>query len=468
MITQIFDSFISITISYWNNPMWADQISSTYIARVIATIWLSIIITVYLKYIEEEFSIDDRKAFDIVFAFMGSYKKTKALEENLVEWEDRYQMVVENTSNMIFIADRSGTILDVNSATLKYLNYLKKESLLGKSFLQLSETFRILPCLWEKVWNMEKHAIDDIIKSETKQIAIMTKDDKVIDIDIAFSKAFFKRKPVLIIFCRNVTERNKLIREKTELKEQLYHAQRVESLGRLAGGISHEFNNLLHAMQGHIDTTLIFGKVKDETDRKHLESVMGLVDKASNITSQLLGFARKREFRDKIVDLRKILQDTEDIFLPMAKGSIDFKLVLPEYECQVNADPVQLQQVYLNLMINAMDAMNSKDSDNKKLEVVLIKNKEFPKNWKPLKADAIATDYYLVTVTDNGEGMDQNVISKIFEPFFTTKEVGKGTGMGLSMVYGEITNYKGFIHVNSTKNIGTTFYVFLPIYKDEK
>ena len=468
MITQIFDSFISITISYWNNPLWADQISSTYIARVVVTVWLSVIITVYLKYIEGGISFEDRKAFDIVFAFMESYTKRKALEQHLIEWEDRYRMVVENASDMIFIVDRKGEIIDVNKATVKLLNYRKKDRLKGKSFIKMSETFRVLPCMWEKIWNEERAELDEVSKREIKPISLLTKDNNYVDVDIAFSKAYFKRIPVMIIFCRNITERNKLIKEKTELKEQLYHAQRVESLGRLAGGISHEFNNLLHAMQGHIDTTLIFGNLHDEKDIKHLESVMGLIDKAGNITSQLLGFARKRAFRDKPTDLRSVLSDTKDIFLPMIKKHIDFELTLPDYECQVKADPVQLQQVFLNLCINAMDALNEKGKAEKKLRIELSSNSTFLSDWKPLKADAVPTDYFLITVQDNGIGMEQNTISKIFEPFFTTKEVGKGTGMGLSMVYGEITNYKGFIHVKSLKNAGTTFYIYLPLLKDEE
>jgi PAS domain S-box-containing protein len=467
MLTQIFDSFIQITITYWNNPQWMDQISSTYIARVIITIWLSVIITAYLKYVEEGYNIQDRKAFDLIFAFMGSYSRTKALEQNLIEWEDRYRMVVENASDMIFIANRKGEILDVNRSTVNTLNYAMKDKLIGKSFIMLTESFQILPCLWEKIWAKNKTQLEDVAKSENRQISLKTKENTLVDVDIAFSKAFFKKNPVLIIFCRNITEKNKLIKDKTELTEQLYHAQRVESLGRLAGGIAHEFNNILHAIQGHVDITLLFGKIKDDSAKKHLSSVMDLVSKASKITAQLLGFARKSEFKDRIIDLRKVLSDTENMFLPMIKGSFEFIINLPNYPCKVNADPIQLQQVFLNLFINAGDALSNKEIDSKSIKVKVVLNEAFPKDWKPLKVDAVPKDYYLVTVEDNGEGMEQQTLTKIFEPFFTTKEVGKGTGMGLSMVYGEITNHKGLIHVKSDKNIGTTFYIYLPVFKDE-
>ncbi|MCF7791864.1 MAG: PAS domain S-box protein [Victivallales bacterium] len=469
MLTQFFDSFVSITISYWNNPLWLDQISSTYIARVIATIWISILITVYIKYIEEGVTHEEeRKAFDIIFAFMGSYRKTKALEQNLLEWEGRYRMVVENASDMILIADKDGKILDVNKATVSTLNYDEKEDLIGESFLNLSNIFKTTPFIWKRIW---EHNKDSNIKNEgqieTKQIIFKTKEGSSVEVDAAFSKAFLKKKTVMLVFGRNITERNKLIKEKSELKEQLYHTQRVESLGRLAGGVSHEFNNILHAIQGHIDTTLIFGNIEGESDKKHLESVMELVNKASGITSQLLGFARKREFKDKIIDLRKVLEDTKKMFMPMVKSEIQLVLNNPEYECMVKADPVQLEQVFLNLLINAMDALKNKDEENKLIKVNLERNKTFPDNWKPLKTDAVPENYYVITVEDNGEGMEKKTVNKIFEPFFTTKEVGKGTGMGLAMVYGEITNYKGLLYVKSEKHTGTVFYVFLPVMKGE-
>ena len=467
MLTQIFDSFIQITITYWNNPQWIDQISSTYIARVIITLWLSIIIAVYLKYIEKGVSPGDRNAFDIIFAFIGSHSKTKALQQNLLEWEDRYRMVVENASDMIFIANRKGEILDVNKSTVNILNYTK-EKLIGKSFLQLSESFQILPCLWEKIWARDKKSFENVTKNVSRQISIKTKEDNFVDVDIVLSKASFKKQPVLIIFCRNITEKNKLVKEKTELTEQLYHAQRVESLGRLAGGIAHEFNNILHAIQGHVDVTLLFGKIKDESAKKHLTSVMDLVGKAGNITAQLLGFARKSKFKDKIIDLRKVLIDTQSMFLPMIKGDLEFFLETPEYKCEVTADSIQLQQVFLNLFINAKDALDTIERKNRFIKVNLSLNEFFPEDWKPLKTDAIPKDYYLITVEDNGEGMKHETINRIFEPFFTTKEVGKGTGMGLSMVYGEITNHKGLIHVKSTKEVGTTFYIYLPIVNYEK
>jgi PAS domain S-box-containing protein len=466
MLTQIFDSFIQITITYWNSSQWMDQIGSTYIARGIAIIWLSVIITAYLKYIEDGMTREDRKAFDIVFAFIGSYSKTRALKQNLIEWEDRYRMVVENASDMIFIANRKGEILDVNSATVTTLNYLNKEKLIGKSFFNLARSFHSLSSLWEDIWSKKKYPLDDINKNESKQIVLKTKDNNLVDVDIVFSRAFLKKAPVLIIFCRNITEKNKLLMDKTELTKQLYHAQRVESLGRLAGGVSHEFNNILHAIQGHVDIALLFGKINDESTEKHLSSVMDLVGKASNITAQLLGFARKREFRDKVIDLRKVLNDTQNMFLPMVKGSLDFSLTNPNYPCNVNADPLQLQQVFLNLFINAMDALHDKEND-KKISVTVSLNKSFSDDWKPLNADAVPENYYVVVVEDNGEGMKEEVMAKIFEPFFTTKEIGKGTGMGLSMVYGEITNHKGLIHVSSTEKLGTTFYIYLPVWKSD-
>ena len=466
MLTQIADSFIQLSIAYWNDPQWLTQISSTYMARAIATIWLSCLVTIYITIIEKQVPVEKKKSLDILFAFFGSYGREKALQKNLVEWESRYRMVIESASDMILIINRNGRIQDSNPATKNILKYSNTE-ILNASIFSISETFRVLPCKWEKLWAEAniKDENDSSNDMSNKQIVLLDANNDNVDVDASFSLIKIGGNPFLIVVCRNITERNKLIREKTELTEQLYHAQRVESLGRLAGGIAHEFNNILHAIQGHIDLILLFGKLEDESAKKHLQSVMNMVEKASNITVQLLGFARKGPSKSKKIDLRKTISDTGDMFYPLTRKEIEFNIDAPETECFINGDSIQLQQVFLNLFINAMDATSRNGKDEKNIDVQISIPSAYPDNWKPLKAEANPSDYYEIIVKDTGTGMQPKVIERIFEPFFTTKEVGKGTGMGLAMVYGEITNHNGFVHVISTENIGTSFYIYLPVVK---
>ena len=470
MLTQIVDSFVSLTISYWNDPQWWMHISSTYLARAFATIWLSILISIYLSRVEKDIFGKSRKTLDIVFSFLGSHRKALNLQKNIVEWEGRYRMVIENVSDMILILGRDGKILDVNPSTLKILCCKSQNLLVNKSFFDIVEMFKILPCMWEQLWHEKELSKNDSSASPlaNRQITMKNNNNENIELDASFSKIYVRNKPVLIVVCRNFTEQNRLIKEKGELKEQLYHAQRVESLGRLAGGIAHEFNNILHALQGHIDIVLLFSKIKDESAKKHLNSVMNLVEKASHITVQLLGFARKSKFQEEILDLRNVLLGTKEMFIPLAHKQIELSINIPKYDCIVKGDFLQLQQVLLNLLINAMDATENNIEKNKIITLELKKASKFIEEWKPIKADANPEDYYQIIVEDNGSGMDKKTIAQIFEPFFTTKEVGKGTGMGLAMAYGEISSHKGFMHVKSQIDLGTAFFIYIPAFKEQK
>lgn len=469
MLTQIVDSFVSLTVSYWNDPQWLIHLSSTYLANFIATIWLSIIITLYLTKIEKELaSNNNRKTLDIIFAFLGNYGRAKVLQRNIMEWEGRYRMVIENVSDMILIINRNGKILDVNPSTLANLNYKSSIQLINRSFINLVHSFKVLPCQWEKLWEEttnNKHHSGNISSNHllNKQLTLKTHHHDTLDVEAAFSKILISNKAVLIVVCRNISERKKLIKEKNDLKEQLYHAQRVESLGRLAGGIAHEFNNILHALQGHIDIVLLFSNIKDESAKKHLNSVMDLVEKASEITSQLLGFARKSQYEKQRIDLKNVLSSTREMFQSLSDKNINISMKVPRFGCFVKADSLKLQQIFLNLLINAMDAIENNPDNKKNIQIVLQRALSFPTGWKPIKDTTEPNDYYQVTVKDNGIGMDEKTVNRIFEPFYTTKEVGKGTGMGMAIVYGEITNHKGFIHVKSEPDVGTEFFIYLPV-----
>ena len=466
MLTQIVDTIIYVTASYWGEPVWWLQISSSYIAKAVSTIWLSVLVSIYLMRIEREIPGEGRGALDIVLAFFGGYGKAVSLERNLRDWEGRYRRVIENASDMILIVESSGEILDSNPAAVRILRQGAPSDLIGSSFLSLVENPILFHPVWNKLWGGQEAPEGEASPPANIDLALKAADGGVVDLSAAFSMTTLTKNKVLIVFGRDVSEQNRLVREREELKGQLDHTQRLESIGQLAGGIAHDFNNMLHAIQGQVDLILTFDEIKDQATVRHLASIRKIVDKASDLTTKLLGFARRGKYREGVVDLAHVLRETREMFLPLSQKSLNFNLRIPSRRFLVLGDAVQLQQIFLNLLINAMDATEGNKDRPREIVVELGETREFPDDWHPLDAGIQPHNYFQVCITDNGVGMDKETKARIFEPFFTTKPVGKGTGMGLAMVYGGITGHKGHIHVDSAKNEGTRFYIFLPRLPD--
>jgi signal transduction histidine kinase len=204
--------------------------------------------------------------------------------------------------------------------------------------------------------------------------------------------------------------------------------------------------------------------VKDEKVRSHLSRMDKITEQAAELTRKLLGFARKGKYVDTVFDLNDLLREAIDLFMPASQGNMDLRFESKVDSPRVKGDRVQLQQVFLNILINARDAMENVPDDQTRLEVAIEDGANVPGhrpasgrgNPPPAKA------FWVVTIKDYGEGMDRKTLSHLFEPFFTTKPTGKGTGMGLAMVYGTITNHGGFVDVKSSKGKGALFRVFLP------
>lgn len=462
LLATVVDTFISVSIVFWSEPNWLEQIRESYLKKVIIVFIVSFLVSFYIKRIEKETHIEGKGAFDIVLAFFGSYGMAMALQKDITEWEGRYRLVIENASDMIFIVSRDGKILDANPATIEVLKSGKPK---GRQFPSIVDEFSAAPCLWKQLWaeSDKRSKSSESVFVANKSLKIIVENNQKIEVDAAFSRGFIHNTPVMIVVCRNMTEQNKLKKEKDELANQLYHTQRIESIGRLAGGVAHEFNNIIHAIQGHLDLMLLFDKIKDPEVEAHLHTIERMTEKAGVITSQLLGFARKSKSLENKIELGDVLDGTHEMFIPLTRKAVDVRLIKPENPCFVKGDFVQLQQVFLNILINAMDALQTLKKQDKHIEIVLKKATSFPDELKTINIEIKPSDYYEVSISDNGSGMSDSTMKRIFEPFYTTKEVGKGTGMGLAMVYGEVTAHHGFVHVTSKLEVGTTFFIYLPI-----
>ncbi len=245
--------------------------------------------------------------------------------------------------------------------------------------------------------------------------------------------------------------------ERERLLTQLLQAQKMEAVGQLAGGISHDFNNILTAMIGY--GHLLKMKMKeDDPLRTYADNILSLSDKAANLTQSLLAFSRKRIMNPCPANLNEIIKRIDYLLSRIIGEDIKLQTVLSEKDLIVMADSGQIEQVLMNLATNARDAMP-------KGGLLTIGTETLDIDEEFIKEHGFGNEgeYALISLTDTGAGMDRETREKIFEPFFTTKEVGKGTGLGLSMVYGIIKQHEGYINVYSEPGRGTTFRIYLPL-----
>ncbi len=467
MLTQLVDTFVYSFVCFWGEPQLWVYLRSSYIAKAVFTIWLSAIAAIYLSKVENEMPGQGRGTLDIVFAFLGSYGKTLALERNIQEWEGRYRTVIENASDMIILLNREGEILDVNNAALSIFEYKNKKNILGKRLPEMLTDITEYPFNMESYWDETlRKTRPEELHMHNVQLHALSSSGKKIELDVALNVIEVENVQVLIIFGRDVTERNLLNREKQELGDELAHAQRLESVGQLAGGVAHDFNNYLHAIQGNLDILLLMHDIDDNKVIKHLNRINDITNQAAKLTQELLGFARKGKYNEEILDLSVLINDTAELFSPPSLENIELKFHIDKIKMTVKGDSVQLKQVFLNMLINARDAVETKSGKNLKIvleakNAIAFKTKFFP---PPEKENARPESFFCIKIEDNGVGMDKEVLSRIYDPFFTTKPIGKGTGMGLAMAYGAISHHHGWIYVESEEGAGTTFYIFLPRY----
>ena len=464
LFTQLIDSFIYLSVTYWDRPQWWLYINNSFLIKSIATVWISALISIYLFLVEKEVANEPRGTLDIIFAFLGGYGKAQILERNLREWEGRYRMVVENASEMIMLLDQQGCIIDANYAAIGMLKARKKQEIIGANFmamLRAENRLPLPPMLPQEPKNMQ----DTATRINTNHFKCYLGSDKdQLRLDISISAIEFKDVKMHVLLGRDITEESRLASEKEILSEQLAHSQRLEAVGQLAGGVAHDFNNHIHAILGHLDLIRLFYKFDDPKVSKHLDKITQISEQAGLLTEQLLGFARKGKYQETILDLNNLIRKSTELFLPNSQKSLDLIIEIAPGEMPIRGDKVQLQQVIINLLINARDAMESNGDEDMRLMVRVDSAEKFNIPLKPagVKVKVHPEDYYCIMIEDNGCGMDKSTMLRIFEPFFTTKPIGKGTGMGLAMVYGTVSNHHGWVQVTSKVGKGTAFYVFLP------
>ena len=376
----------------------------------------------------------------------------KAAEEAFKRSEHRYRILVESSTDAILMLDLERNISAFNQAFLDMFGYEKSE-VEGRSIriIHLSdESFRsfgdeVYPVVRKSGFFRDeremKHKNGAILPVETVTSAVKTPDGLILG---------------YIAIMRDITERKRSEEERTTLQEQLRQFQKMEAIGQLAGGIAHDFNNLLTVMKGYTQLSLNEMKESDSL-RGNIEEIKKASDRAADLTRQLLAFNRRQIMEVKVLDLNTLSQDLDKMLRRIIGEDIVLAILLGEDLGRVKADPGQIEQVVINLAVNAKDAM----SKGGKL-IIETANMELDEAYANAHVAVTPGRYVMIAVSDTGAGMPPEVRDRVFEPFFTTKGKGKGTGLGLSTVYGIVKQSGGNIWVYSEPGKGTTLKIYLP------
>ncbi len=372
------------------------------------------------------------------------------VELELRDSEERFRTLHNASFGGIVIHDQ-GLILDCNQGLSEMTGY-SMEELIGMDGLKL-----IIP-QWQEV-------VRQNIKNEYTQayeVEVVHKDGTTIPASIRGSMIPYRGRTVRVTEFRDITEQRKSAEEKLKLEEQLFQAQKMETIGQLAGGVAHDFNNMLGVIIGYSEMAMM--KLDSTTPLYNdLTKIRKAADRSAEITRQLLAFARKQTVEPTILDLN----ETVEGMLQMIRRLIgeDIKLVwLPGNDLwKVKMDASQIDQILVNLCVNARDAISGVGE-----LIVQLDNCSRGKNVPAGAGVPSDREYVRLSVSDNGCGMSEETLTHAFEPFFTTKEVGVGTGLGLATVYGAVKQNNGLINVASKVKQGTTIEIFIPRYLGEE
>jgi PAS domain S-box-containing protein len=381
----------------------------------------------------------------------------KRAEEALQRSEALYRLVVENINDIVWTFDLSSmTYTFVSPSLQRILGYDEETMVKNLDVIFTPETKQHVLKAFGKF--IESNAEEDILVMDAEH---RHKDGSLIWMEISASplKDDLGNIVGFLGTTRDITERRWAEEEKAKLEGQLHQAQKMESVGRLAGGVAHDFNNMLGIIIGHAE--LAMGQV-DPSHPLHvnLEEILKAANHSADLTRQLLAFARKQTIAPKVLDLNATVEG----MLKMLRRLIGEDIVLnwqPKADLwPVKVDPSQIDQILANLCVNSRDAIAGVGK-----MIIETGNRTFDGDYCGAHAGFTPGEYVMMAVSDDGCGIDKKTMANIFEPFFTTKEMGKGTGLGLATVYGIVKQNRGFINVYSEPEQGTTFTIYLSRHK---
>lgn len=371
-------------------------------------------------------------------------------EKAMRESEEKYRLLAETAIDFILVHNLAGHITYANKAGLELSGYAEEE-LLAMSITDLID-HQELEAIAQR--SAQRKAGDHSVY--LYEIEFINKAQRRVPVEITSSPVVQEDGTIsgILIVARDITQRKKMEAEHQQLDLQLRQAQKLEAIGQLTGGIAHDFNNILTAINGFSEL-LQLRLPADSPLQSMVENILKSGKRATSLISQLLAFSRKQIIEPKIVDINTVITELDKMLRRIINEDIEFQTQLATDIWTVKIDPTQLEQVILNLVVNARDAM----PQGGKL-ILKTENASFSQNFLSEQEKIEAGDYSLLTISDTGTGMDEETKAHIFEPFFSTKMKGKGTGLGLSTVYGIVRQNNGYIRVDSQKEEGTTFSIY--------
>jgi PAS domain S-box-containing protein len=386
---------------------------------------------------------------------MKIYRKSKQAEEALRESEEKYRTLYDFSRDAIMIITPDKVLLNGNPACVKMFGCRNEDEFISLTPAALSPEYQPDGDLsvekFQKMISIAMEQGSHFFEWKHKRVNGGEFYSRVL---LARMKLYGKK--ILQATVRDITEHKKL-------EAQLHMAQKMEAIGKLAGGVAHDFNNILTVIMGNASLALM-EVGKDDALRQEIEEIRKAGERAVSLTRQLLAFSRKQIIQPEILNINELLTDVEKMLGRLIGEDIELLTISDPALWQVKIDPGQIEQVIINLAINARDAM----LQGGKLTIETA-NADLNENY--FREHGIEGEkpghYVMLAVSDTGSGMDKKILEHIFEPFFTTKEVGKGTGLGLSTVYGIVKQNNGFIWVYSESGQGTTFKVYLSEVKKD-
>ena len=387
----------------------------------------------------------------LVFAAIRDITLRKLSEQRLKESEQKYRLLFEESNDAIFISTPEGKLLDINPSGVSLFGYPSKKALLAlDSWRELLAD----PGAHERLW----HALRAHGRVKDFELEFQRPDGR--KVYVLASVNAVRDESDRIIGARGILHD---ITEQKLLQQQLIQSQKMEAIGTLAGGIAHDFNNILAAIIGYAEMALT-GLSGESRAFDDIQEVLQAANRARELVGQILTFSRQSRQQKQPVRISSILKEAYKMLRASIPANIDIKYSFSKSDVAVYADPTQIHQVIMNLCTNAYHAMREKGG----VLSIELDEVRLPDEGDYTVQDLSPGNYVRLKVQDTGHGMDQDTMKRIFDPFFTTKSQGEGTGMGLSVVHGIVTDHGGKISVSSQPGKGATFMVYLPCISPQK